>query len=565
MAKNQLFLPALAAAALALHLYAGFSFISASAATYDETVHLSSGYSYLQTGRYVMNIMDHPPLSEMLSALPLLALRPNTFTAHPYFANFMPYHYGDLFLYQNRVPADRLLNTARAFTFLVWTALFAGFIWFFASRLESPAAAAFSVGTFAFMPVFISNNALISTDAAAACFYFAAFALGWYFTAGSAGVKDAKKKSGGDRLWLRASLAGLVSGLALVSKFSMFIVPPLVIAFWLADNYFWPRLKLSKLLGYVALYCAACVLAVALVYKFDLGLYWDGLWTTLRRLDTGRSSFIMGRHTLTGVWWYFPAALALKTPLLVLAGAGAGLWLARKKFRKDYLWLVLPPAIFFAIALFAKVQIGFRHIMPVMPFLAVLAGLALARLPWGKKGAALAAVLLALNAASVLRAHPHYLAYFNEAAGGAANGHNLLVDSNLDWGQDVKSLAGHLAGRGNPPVIFSYFGVARPENYGMAYAPLGIISNVELRGTGVKVCGMKEVLLAVSATNLQATYYSDKKTYDWLKARRPVFSAGHSIFLYDLTQDPEGLRALAGLLDREGRNDEAECLYQRAG
>jgi len=563
MAKKQLFLPALAAAALAFHLYAGFSFIGASAATYDETVHLASGYSYLHTGRYVMNIMDHPPFSEMLSALPLAALRPNAFTAHPYFANFMPYHYGDLFLYQNRVPADRLLNTARVFTFLVWTALFAGLIWFFASRLESPAAAAFSVGTFAFMPVFISNNALISTDAAAACFYFGAFALGWYFTAGEAG--DARKKSRGNRLWLRASLAGLASGLALVSKFSMFIVPPLVIAFWLADNYFWPRLKFSKLLGYIALYCAACLLAVALVYKFDLGLYWDGLWTTLRRLDTGRSSFIMGRHTLTGVWWYFPAALAVKTPLLVLAGAAAGLWLACKKFRKDYLWLILPPAVFFAIALFAKVQIGYRHIMPVMPFLAVLAGLALARLPWGNKGAALAAALLALNAASVLRAHPHYLAYFNEASGGPANGYRLLVDSNLDWGQDVKSLAAFLAGRGNPPVILSYFGVARPENYGVAYAPLGMISNVELRGTGVKVCGLKEVLLAVSATNLQGTYYPDKKTYDWLKARRPVFTAGHSIFLYDLTQDPEGLRALAALLDREGRNDEAECLYERAG
>ena len=59
----------------------------------------------------------------------------------------------------------------------------------------------------------------------------------------------------------------------------------------------------------------------------------------------------------------------------------AGLWLACKKFRKDYLWLILPPAVFFAAALFAKVQIGYRHIMPVMPFLAVLAGLALARLP----------------------------------------------------------------------------------------------------------------------------------------------------------------------------------------
>jgi hypothetical protein len=107
--------------------------------------------------------------------------------------------------------------------------------------------------------------------------------------------------------------------------------------------------------------------------------------------------------------------------------------------------------------------------------------------------------------------------------------------------------------------------VARPENYGIDYSPLGIVSNVELRGTGVKVCGMKEALLAVSATNLQGTYYPDKQTFAWLKERKPAFSAGHSIFLYDLTGDAEGLAKLAALLDREGRNDEAECLYERAG
>ena len=305
---------------------------------------------------------------------------------------------------------------------------------------------------------------------------------------------------------------------------------------------------------------------MALVYKFDLGLYWDGLSTTLRRLDTGRSSFAMGRHTLTGVWWYFPAAAALKTPLLVMLAAGLGALSVLRRFRRDYLWLLLPPAFFLAAALSAKVQIGYRHIMPAMPFLAALAGVGLARLyaPGGRR-AWLAAVLAALIPVSALTAHPHYLAYFNQLAGGPANGYKYFVDSNLDWGQDVKSLGAHLAGRGNPPVIFSYFGVARPENYGIAYAPLGMISNAELRGTGVKVCGMKDVLLAVTATNLQATYYSDKKTYDWLKARRPVFSAGYSIFLYDLTRDPEGLQKLAALLDREGRNDEAECLYERAG
>ena len=553
----------LAAACLAFHLFAGFSFIRSAAPTYDETVHLASGYSYLATGRYAMNIMDHPPFSEMLSALPLLALKPQVFSGHPYFANLMPYSYGDLFLYHNTVPPERLLNTARGFTFLVWTALLVGLLWLLLSRLESPAAAAFALCAFAGMPVFISNDALVSTDAAAAVFYFASFVLGWLFTAETpAGGKAGK----GGRLWLWAALAGAASGLALVSKFSMFIVPPLVAVFWLADNYFWPRLKLSRLLGYIALYAGACLLVTALVYRLDLGLYWDGLYATLKRLDTGRSSFALGRHTLNGVWWYFPAAAALKTPLLVLLAASAGAWITVKKFRKDYLWLLLPPAVFFAVALTAKVQIGYRHVMPVMPFLAALAGLALARLAaLDKRRAWLAAVLAALIPVSALTAHPHYLAYFNQLSGGPSNGYKYFVDSNLDWGQDVKSLAAYLKGRGNPPVVLSYFGVARPESYGINYSPLGTISNVVLPGTGAQVCALKETLLAVSATNLQGTYYPDKDTFSWLKARTPIFTAGYSIFLYDLTADKEGLERLAALFDREGLNAEADCLYARAG
>ncbi len=570
MAKKISPLALLAAAALAFHLFAGFSFIRSSAATYDETVHLSSGFSYLYTGRYVMNIMDHPPFSEMLSALPVMALRPRSFTSHPYFANFQPYHYGDLFLYQNTLSAVRLLDTARVFTFLIWTALLAWFIWLFASRLESAPAAAISLIVFSFMPVFISNDALVSTDSASAVFYFGSFALGWLFTSVNVSRKEGKagKKTvpeGAGKLRLRAALAGAVSGLALVSKFSMFIIPPMVACFWMADNYFWPRLKFSKLSGYILLYLASCLLVVALVYKFNLGLYWDGLSATLNRLDSGRSSFVMGRHTLKGVWWYFPAALAVKTPLLALLGAFAGAWLAIKNFRRDYLWLILPPVIFFAASMTAKVQIGYRHIMPIMPFIAVLAGVALARLLKVRFGAWLAAGLLAFNAVSVARVHPYYLAYFNEPAGGPANGYKLFVDSNLDWGQDLGGVAEYLKSRGNPPVILSYFGVAKPESYGIGYVPLGIVSNVEFTGTGAQVCAMKEVLLAVSATNLQGTYYPDKDTFSWLKARKPAFVAGYSIFVYDLTADREGLGRLAALFDREGRNAEADCLYAKAG
>jgi hypothetical protein len=134
------------------------------------------------------------------------------------------------------------------------------------------------------------------------------------------------------------------------------------------------------------------------------------------------------------------------------------------------------------------------------------------------------------------------------------------VDSNLDWGQDIKTLSVWLERRGNPPVVLSYFGVARPEYYGVKYLPLGTISNVELVGTGADVCRMEKLLLAVSATNLQSTYYPDKNTFDWLKSRKPEFAAGYSIFIYDLTLDREGKAKLAELFDRNGMNLEADCV-----
>jgi len=98
-----------------------------------------------------------------------------------------------------------------------------------------------------------------------------------------------------------------------------------------------------------------------------------------------------------------------------------------------------------------------------------------------------------------------------------------------------------------------------------AAANIPLITTVEMAGTGAQVCSMKNVLLAVSATNLQGTYYPDKETFTWLKTRKPVFVAGYSIFIYDLTSDKDGLARLAALFDREGRNSEADCLYARAG
>ena len=566
--ENKKILILCAAAALAAHFCMGLMFISSAAPTYDETVHLASGYSCLATGKYVINIMDHPPLAEMAAAAALLPVSPLTFDTHPYFLNVRPYHYGDLFLYQNTASAEKLLNTARVLSLLLWSGLLAFFIWLFAFKAAGPEAAAFSVSVFALMPVFISNNALVTTDAAPAVLYFGAFCLGYSFSSLpvlSAAVRGRKtvKILDNRRLYLYAALSGLVTGLAMASKFSMFIIPPILIAFWIVHDLLEPKIGLPRLLWYSSVYLGAALLTLALVYKFDIALYLAGLGATLKRLDQGRASFVWGHYSLKGVWWYFPLAFVIKTPLAVLALGLAGLASVRSSFKKDHLWLLLPPLIYFGLSMNAKVQIGFRHILPVMPFLAVLAGLG-AVYVWRSRGLRyLLAPLVLLWVWGLVRTGPYYLAYFNELAGGPDNGYKFLVDSNLDWGQDVKTLSSWLKKRGNPPVVLSYFGVARPEYYGVKYLPLGVVSNIELQGTGEDLCRIDRLLLAVSATNLQSAYYPDKKTFEWLKVREPVFKAGYSIFLYDLSSDKEGAAKLADILDRRGMNHEADCVREK--
>ena len=304
---------------------------------------------------------------------------------------------------------------------------------------------------------------------------------------------------------------------------------------------------------------ASAALAVTLRFSL-LPTYFDGLAATILRLDDGRSSFLRGHDFITGHPLYFPVALPIKTPLPPLAAAAAGLafwphWEAGVEPRgalRWAAWVLAPGAAYFLLACFSKTQIGYRHILPVYPFLIVAGACGCAVLWRTYRGRALCLGGALWLVTSVGAAYPHYLAYFNEAAGGPAGGWRWLVDSNLDWGQDLKGLAAEVRRRGNPVVHLSYFGVADPSYYGLRYAPLLSSSIVDRREGVAQAEGSAPLLVAVSATNLQGNYYADHAMFDWLKSRRPAYRAGDSIFLYDLTEDAEGARRLAAVLERAG-------------
>ncbi len=130
---------------------------------------------------------------------------------------------------------------------------------------------------------------------------------------------------------------------------------------------------------------------------------------------------------------------------------------------------------------------------------------------------------------------PHYLAYFNELVGGPENGYKFLVDSNLDWGQDLKGLKKWMDKNGINLIGLSYFGTADPRYYGTPFVYLPSIP-FSYRGHEKKDIGRKPTYFAISATNLQGVFLTraDRKILSLFKGREPIAKIGYSIFIYKL-------------------------------
>jgi 4-amino-4-deoxy-L-arabinose transferase-like glycosyltransferase len=534
-------LAALAAVPLFLWILSGTVFINYAAPTYDEPVHLASGYSYLHTGQFRLNIMDHPPLAEMWAAAALLPLKPTLSRSHPDWMARRLYHFSDYFLFSNGISAQRLMNTARLFSFVTLSVLLAWGLFSWARRLGGDVAGVAALSAAALSPILISNLALVTTDGMPAVLFFCIFAV-------------LSREERTRRHWLAA---GACAGAALAAKFSMIILIGFVPALLLIDHGLrrrrykmgdgakprWPWMG-------IALFCVAAFAVLLVSYRItEIPLYWKGLSATLQRMSGGRSTFLHGEHSVRGFWLYFPAALLLKTPVPLLGLAvGAVLWRG-KELKREAVWVVLPPVAYFAIAMTSKVQIGVRHLLPMIPFFALLAGLAAAKLWQAHTRGRLAVGALAIwSLVSVGHAMPYQLAYFNVLAGGPRGGIAWLGDSNLDWGQGLQGLGDAVRELGSPPIYLSYFGSADPHAYGLRYVPVLMCCNVTRSGDTVDPAMEGRVLFALSATNKQVVYFRDKNIFSWLEDVKPLRVIGHSIYLYDLTANMPARKALAQLV-----------------
>jgi hypothetical protein len=258
----------------------------------------------------------------------------------------------------------------------------------------------------------------------------------------------------------------------------------------------------------------------------------------------------LGRFSDTGFLAYFPVAFAVKTPLVVLAAVAlAAVWLLRDgRTRRRALFLLLAGLLFFGLTMTGALNIGYRHALPMLPYLLVLAaGLAgpelagrrlLGRSAFSLRRVAVAAALLTVAVALCI--YPHFLSYFNPLAGGPANGYRVLIDSNVDWGQDLLRLRRWMAETGVTSVRLGWFGTADPGYYDVAYEPLpGLGRDTFFRlwwDTPFDPAKPEPGIYAISATSLWETPLrpEEKRVYAWFRDRQPSARVGYSILIYDV-------------------------------
>jgi len=273
----------------------------------------------------------------------------------------------------------------------------------------------------------------------------------------------------------------------------------------------------------------------------------NGIVAVKAHNDTGHLSYLLGEVRLTGWWYFYLVALAVKTPIPILLAGPAGMaWLAVGGWRRRDSWAIAPLAAVVAILVFAsavsRINIGIRHILIVYPFFALGAAFLTVRVWRALRagndtsvssmvnqtvnhhqkrlqnlrllGAAAVLVGLAWQLSTLWRAYPDYLPYFNETVG--AHPERVLVDSDLDWGQDLRRLELRAA-----QLHIGHLNLAYRGSADLRREPLPQLHILPPRE---RATGWVAVSQLARTRNL-----SD---YDWLDAYRPVERIGKTIDLY---------------------------------
>ena len=489
-------------------------------ATVDEPAHLAAGMQWLTTGEYAYDL-QHPPLGRIAAAL-----GPYGHGARSTGERAV-YDEGARILGAGSRYADVLASARHGE--LVFFVLLGLVVWLWARSLAGEAGGAIATLLLVANPNVLAHAGLATTDiACAATTTLALFLAVRWVESPTLARALAFGIGAGLAVGSRLSALAFVGG-ALVASYSLYV--------WVTRRPRIERVARAPSIGAQLIASAVLFLFVVwAIYRFAIGpmhpgghsvpapAFLAGIDTFLLHGGSGHPSFLLGTPANRGWWYYFPVALAVKTPipLLVLSTVGIAVGLEDVVKRRDWRTAVPIAAALtmLAISTTVRVDLGVRLILPMYPLLAIVAAQGAMRL-WAERPAlaprAVAGALLAWSLLIAVRAHPDHLSYFNLLAGNHPE--HVLVDSNLDWGQDLYRLRDTIVARRiSDSVRVAYFGTA---NISAAGVPRARELGLHEHATG---------WIAASETYLAGEWVGP--AYDWLLAYPAVARIGPSMRLW---------------------------------
>jgi 4-amino-4-deoxy-L-arabinose transferase-like glycosyltransferase len=479
--------------------------------TFDEGNHIFSGYMMWHSADYGLN-PEHPPLVKLVATMPLLGKNVWVPPLQRRMFKVEAYRDGRDFMERNDGPEHSLLFRMRLAA-AVFSAGLSLMVFLIGRRFFGNAAGLLALLLVVFEPNVLAHSALVTTDMGVTFLLLATIYLFYGY---------ARQPS-----LPRLLAAGLVAGLTLAAKHSGILLAPMLVGLALVEIAYGapqqpgglagaPRKRTAAILfGGIA---GITVLAVVVLWAFygfryaarPAGLALHPTLTEYAAPLTGINGwvighlahwrllpesylmgmtdihyaaqqypiFVLGHDYAHGVWWYFPVALSIKTSLgliglLILAAIAMFRgWLRQ---RRELAWLVVPGALYLAVAILSGMNIGIRHVLFLYPVAALLAAagcIALAR--QNRRWAWVGGALVAFHILSAMAVFPAEMAYANEAWGGTANAHKHLSDSSVDWAQQLPHVRQWIDAHPGEECWFAYsaYPDLRPQAYGIPCHPL---------------------------------------------------------------------------------------------
>jgi hypothetical protein len=534
----------------------------ATSVTWDEAHHLFDGYNIWKHSDYGLN-PEVPPLVKLAASAPLLHMRLYVPPLQGRYSQTEAFLDGQDFLFRN--DTEKIIFWARMTTALFMVVL-AIAIFSASYEMFGPFAALGALAFLVFDPTFLANGDLVTTDVAITCCIFVALYLSYRY---------AKQPS-----TTRLILLGIAGGIAVVTKFTGLLVFPTLFLLILIellkerDGRLFAR-RIGELLA-VALISYGILWAfygfrytarpagtplnpslaeylkqvpnpkdaqhLALIARTLLlpEAYIYGLANT-KITEFADTSYFFGHIYRHGHWFYFPVAFLIKStiPFLLLIAAAVVLIVGKRlNRRRELLFLLVPCAVYMAIAMHSQMNIGVRHILPVYAFLYVLAGAAAATLIHiNRKWSYALSLLLVWQIVTSVRTAPGYMAYANELWGGPAATHKYLGDANVDWGQQLKSTRKYLDNHNIKDCWIAYFvdGVVDPASYGVPCKRLPTAVNLDWLNLPMNVPPEIDGPVLISDGILSGIDYGQNSInpYDQFRYLEPTAAIQYGLYVYD--------------------------------